>query len=73
MAARGSRRDIVPTVTVRLTPEEDIWVRRHAATLGMDVAELVRKALALGVPQLMANPFVRRVCLDDVRIDPECK
>jgi hypothetical protein len=59
-------------VTIRLTPEEDVWLRRHATKLRMDVSELVRKSLALAVPILMANSFVRKTSLDDVRVDPDC-
>ena len=68
-----AKRDIVPSITVRLTPDEDIWLRRHAAALDMDVAEVIRKSLALGVPVLMSNSFVRRVALEDARIDPDCR
>lgn len=66
------KRDIT-SVTVRLTSAEDVWLRRHAATLEMDIAALIRKSLALAVPILMANSFVRRVDLDDARTDPDCR
>lgn len=67
------KRDIVSPVTVRLTPDEDLWLRRHAAAMGMDVAEMIRKALPYGVAVLMAIPFSRKVELQDARIDPECR
>ena len=72
LAMALSKRDIVPAITVRLTPEENLWLRRHATVLGMDMTTLVRKSLALAVPQLMGIPFLRRVELDDTRTDPDC-
>lgn len=71
--SRRTTRDGVPAITVRLAPDEEIWIRRHAAALDMDIAEMMRKSLSLAVPLLMANAFVRRVSLEDVRIDPDCR
>ena len=68
----SSKRDLVPPISVRLTPEEDVWLRRHAAHLDMDLAELMRKSLAVAVPMFMGNPFLCRVELKDARTDPEC-
>jgi hypothetical protein len=68
-----SKRDIVPPITIRFTQEEDVWVRRHAAALGLDVSSMIRICLSLAVPQLMGNSFLRRSTLEDARIDPECR
>jgi hypothetical protein len=73
MSALKSKRDIVPQVSVRLTPEEDLWLRRHAMALDMDVSELMRKAMPYGVAVLMAIPFSRKIDIQDSRTDPECR
>jgi hypothetical protein len=69
----GQRRDTVPQITVRFTQEEDLWVRKHANALNMDVSSLIRKAVIFGVPILMAVPFSRKLDMQDSRTDPECR
>ena len=62
------RRDTVPQITVRVTPEEDAWLRTKATELGMSLAEVTRKCWSLGIPQLLGNEFLRRIDLDDARV-----
>lgn len=68
----SSRRDLAPCLSVRLTPEEDVWLRRNAAAMRLDLAEVVRKSLSLAVPQLRGNPFLRRVTMQDAMTDEKC-
>lgn len=49
----------------RYTEEEEIFLRQCAALLGLDNSAMVRKALAIALPQLLGNPFCRRVELED--------
>ena len=53
----------------RYTEEEELWLRSVAAKLGISNSELVRKCLALGIPELLGNAFVRRVELKDAMQD----
>ena len=53
-------------VTIRLTEAEDLFLRQEAYALGMDLADMLRKCAALGLPLLRASDFLRRVHLNDV-------
>lgn len=53
----------------RYTEAEELWLRSVAAKLELSNSELVRKCLALAIPQLLGNPFVRRVELKDAMQD----
>lgn len=53
------------SISLRLSQEEDLWMRKKAFDLDMDVAEWLRKCIALGSPILDGNQFCRRVELDD--------
>lgn len=53
------------SISLRLSQDEDVWIRAKAARLGMDISDWIRKCLALGAPVLDANPFCRRVQLED--------
>jgi hypothetical protein len=64
-ASPMSKRDR-SAINVRLTDEENAYIRLQASRLDMEVSVVVRKCLALGIPQLLFNNFVRRVDLEDV-------
>lgn len=53
----------------RFTEEEELWLRCVAAKLDMNNSQLIRKCLALGIPQLLGNQFLRRVELKDAMQD----
>lgn len=53
------------SISLRLSQDEDVWMRGKAARLGLDISEWIRKCIALGSPVLDGNPFCRRVELDD--------
>lgn len=53
------------SISLRLSQEEDAWVRAKAAKLEMDVSEWIRKCIAYGSPILDGNSFARRVELKD--------
>lgn len=50
----------------RYTAEEEAYLRDVAVKLDFSNSQLVKKCLALGIPQLLGNPFLRRVELQDV-------
>ncbi len=58
---------------IRCSQEEDVWIRSEACAMGMDVSELVRKCLAIGIPRMRGNSFMRRVELQDAMSDKSCK
>ena len=53
----------------RYTADEEKWLRQVADALDFSNSELVRKCLALGIPLLLHNEFVRRVELKDAMGD----
>ncbi|MDR1659827.1 MAG: hypothetical protein LBR94_05740 [Desulfovibrio sp.] len=68
----GEKRDGNP-IGVRLTPQEERWLRRQAASLDLDVAVVIRKALAIGVPVLLSSAYVCKVAdLKDVITNEKC-
>jgi hypothetical protein len=66
-SAKPEKRDRA-AVSTRFTDTEEAWLRLQATRLDMDLAELIRKCLALGIPLLLSNEFVRRVELKDAII-----
>ena len=52
-------------ITLKLSSEEAQALRHWANRLDLDVSELVRKCIALGLPVLGSVPFARRVVLND--------
>lgn len=53
------------SISVRLSPEEDAWIRNKAAKLDLDISDWIRKCIAFGSPILDGNQFARRVELKD--------
>lgn len=51
---------------VRCSDNEDRFLRDCAALLDMDSAQLTRKSLAIALPLLLGNRFIRRVELQDI-------
>lgn len=55
------------SIGMRLSQEEDFWIRQKAAALEMDISDWLRKCIALAAPILDSNELVRRVAeLKDV-------
>lgn len=52
-------------ISLRLSQDEDAWIRAKAASLGIDISEWIRKCIAYGAPILDGNTFSRRVELQD--------
>lgn len=55
------------SVTIRLSSEEDLTLRRLAESWGMEVSDVIRACMAVGLPVLSDVDFVRRVRLEDNR------
>lgn len=55
------------SLTLRLSEEEDLRLRKFAAAWDMEVSEVVRACLAIGLPVLDDVKYVRRVRLEDNR------
>lgn len=55
------------SLTLRLTEEEDLRLRKLANSWDMEVSEVVRACLAIGLPVLADVGYVRRVRLEDNR------
>lgn len=53
------------SLSIRLTQDEDAWMRQKAAKVGMDISDWVRRCVAIGSPVLDGNLFARRVELKD--------
>lgn len=54
------------SITVKFSEAEDLWLRQEACALNMDLTEVIRKCLTLGIPLLKSSDFIRRVQLQDV-------
>lgn len=62
--AMGGKKDIPRTV--RLDEELDAWAQSSAAECDCSFSDLVRTALLLAVPQILACPsMIRRLDLED--------
>ncbi|MBD5647967.1 MAG: hypothetical protein HDQ89_10305 [Desulfovibrio sp.] len=55
------------TLTIKLSDFEMLAVRQAADSFDMDVSELVRGCICIGLPVFAHVPFVRRVRLEDNR------
>ena len=53
------------SISLRLSQEEDAWIRNKAKDLDMDISDWIRKCIAFGSPILDGNQFGRRVELKD--------
>ena len=65
---RGPKRDRY-AISVRLTQEEDAWVRAECAALNIDLSEGMRIAAFHGFPLMRGNSNCLRVRFEDVRRD----
>ena len=59
----GDKRE--QSLTVKLSEYELFTVKRYADDLDMEVSELVRACICIGLPVLAHVPFVRRIRLED--------
>lgn len=53
------------SITIRFSDEEAFTLRSRAGEWDMEVSEVIRACIALGLPVLTDVEFVRRVRLED--------
>lgn len=66
----ASRRE--QSLTIKLSDEESLTLRRMAAEWEMDVSAVLRACMAVGLPVLRDVDFVRRVRLEDNQLMKKC-
>lgn len=61
------------TIAVKVSEYEALALRRVAAEADMDVSELLRVCIAVGLPVVEKVDFVHRVRLEDNKTMQECR